>query len=139
MKIFKIDVSKKQDGFDKLYDFLEKHSKYAVYPSTFVALTEDDIFVKALGKEKDIKIFEVEDIEKDIQNEYIKNWLREEYIKQLHKDAEIEVQERTQAMYDILKQVEKHFNEEDAAADEKDTKRKKRSSKDEGSGESSKQ
>ena len=138
MKIFKIDVSKKKDGFDKLYDILEAHSRYAVYPSTFIALTEDNILVESLKNEKDIKISEVEDVEKDIQKEYIKTWLREEYIKQLHKDAGVEVQERTQAMYDILKQVENHFKEEDAAADEKDTKRKERSNTNEGSAESSK-
>lgn len=120
MKIFKIDVSKKTDDFNSLYEILEKNSRYAVYPSTFIALAEDDKLIKELQNEKDIQISEVEDIEKDIQREYIKSWLREEYIKQLHKDAELEVKERTQVMYEILKEVEQHFNEEAPNGNKKD-------------------
>lgn len=117
MKIFKIDVSKKKDGFDNLYSILDEKSKYALYPSTFVAFGEDDL-IEALKGEKNIEISEVRDIESEISQEYIKNWLREEYIKLLHKEAEIDVQERTVAMYEILKDVEKHFSEKEFSDEE---------------------
>lgn len=114
MKIYKIDVSKKTDGFDRLYTILEEKAKYAICPSTFIALASDD-FVNDLDEELGIEVSEVTNVQEQIKEDYIKAWLMQEYVKLLHKEAEAEVKERTVAMYETLKQVEEYFKKKESA------------------------
>lgn len=117
MKIYKIDVSKKTDSFDRLYSILEEKAKYAICPSTFIALADDD-FANDLDKEPNIKVSEVTNVQEQIKEDYIKGWLIQEYVKLLHKEAETEVKERTIAMYETLKQVEEYFKNKESASNE---------------------
>lgn len=117
MKIYKIDVSKKTDGFDRLYSILEEKTKYAICPSTFIAMADDD-FAEILGDEPNISISEVTNVQTEIEEGYIKDWLMQEYVKLLHKEAEAEVKERTVAMYETLKQVEEYFKKKESARHE---------------------
>ena len=117
MKIYKIDVSKKTDGFDRLYSILEEKAKYAICPGTFIAMADDE-FADKLGDESNISISEVTDVQTEIEEGYIKDWLMQEYVKLLHKEAEAEVKERTVAMYETLKQVEEYFKKKESAGHE---------------------
>lgn len=136
MRIFKIDVSNKIGDFSSLYSILDEKTKYAIYPHNFVVISLDnEDITEFLKDEKDIIIKEVENIEKEIPLLFIKNWINEEYIKDLHSKAEVEVNKRTAAMYEILNEAEKKLKGDENVA--KQAKRQNKSSKNETDGKQS--
>ncbi|MBR4004069.1 MAG: hypothetical protein IKI95_08530 [Clostridia bacterium] len=113
MEILKIDVSKKQEGFDDIYNILDNNGKYVVCPGSFIFISTNENSKEELNKIKDITIFEIEDIDNDIESGIIKSWLREEIVKYEIAKAKEEVDNRTKAIYDILSETEKIMKEKE--------------------------
>lgn len=111
MKIFRIDVSNKIGSFDKMYEQLDEIGKYIVYFGNFVVITEKEDITEIFKDEEDISIFEITDIEKQIEKPFVRNWVAEELIKEEILRAKNEVDERTKALYDIIVNAKEKYKE----------------------------
>lgn len=113
MEILRIDVSKKKKGFEEIYDILENDGSFIVCRGNFVFMTENEDAKNILKNIEDTTVFEVEDIEKDIQEDYVKSWLKEEIIKSEIEKGKQEINERIEAVYNILIEAEKIVKEKE--------------------------
>ena len=111
MEVLRIDVSKKNDSLDEIYDILEKNGEFIVYPGNFVLVTEDETIYDRLKKLSDIQVFKIQDIDLELDKEYIKTWVRQVFISYEIKEAKREVEERMAAIYEILSETEKKMKE----------------------------
>lgn len=113
MEILKIDVSKKKDGFDEIYDILEQEGKYVVCPGNFIFISKNEDSKTKLENISDIKIFEINDIDQELDSEIVKSWLKEEIVKYEIDKAKQEVNERTKAIFEILNETERIMKEKE--------------------------
>ena len=118
MEILRIDVSKKSEGFDELYDILEgiqqrEEGSFLIYSGSFIIITKNENIMELLDGIDDITIFKIKDIKEDIDREYVRTWLREEISKLEMARIKEEVMERTSAMYDILLEAEKFLKDKE--------------------------
>jgi len=111
MKIYRIDVSKKNDDFNPMYDILENIGSYLVYSGNIILLTDEEKDIKPLSEIKNVKIFEILDIEKDIEKPYVKTWVKQQVIKLEFDKAQEEINERTNTLYDIIVEAKKKLKE----------------------------
>lgn len=111
MKIYRIDVSKKNDDFNTMYDILENIGSYLVYSGNIILLTDEEKDIKPLSEIKNVKIFEILDIEKDIEKPYVKTWVKQQVIKLEFDKAQEEINERTNTLYDIIVEAKKKLKE----------------------------
>lgn len=111
MKIYRIDVSKKKDDFNPMYDILENIGSYLVYSGNIILLTDEEKDIKPLSEIKNVKIFEILDIEKDIEKPYVKTWVKQQVIKLEFDKAQEEINERTNTLYDIIVEAKKKLKE----------------------------
>lgn len=124
MEVLRIDVSKKNDGLDEIYDILEKNGEFIVYPNNFILVTENETIYDTLNKINNIQVFKIEDIDLELDKEYIKTWIRQVFISYEIKEAKREVEERMTAIYEILSETEKRMKKQGEVKKnvEKDTK-----------------
>lgn len=111
MKIYRIDVSKKKDDFNPIYDILENIGSYLVYSGNIILLANEEKDIKPLSELKNVKIFEILDIEKDIEKPYVKTWVKQQIIKLEFDKAQEEINERTNTLYDIIVEAKKKLKE----------------------------
>ena len=111
MKIYVIDVSKKTDSFDSMYDKLEKIGNYLVYRGHIAIISDAKDIKRKFADERNIEIQKITDIEKEIDKDFVKDWVREEFAKLKIADAKKEVEERTTALYNIIVDAKKKLNE----------------------------
>lgn len=113
MNIFDIDVSRKKDGFDTLFDKLESIGKISIYPSHIMFLSNEDIssVENSINTSKELNIKQIKDFNSEISVNWLKEWIKEVMLQEAIEEAEKEVQERTNAMYDILVEANKKKKE----------------------------
>lgn len=113
MEILRIDVSNKKEDFDELYNIAEKEYNFLVYSGNFVLLTENKDIRKLLQNVKDITINEIKDINRDVDKEFVRSWIKEELAKKHINNINNEIQGRISVMYDILSETEKLLKEKE--------------------------
>jgi hypothetical protein len=111
MKIYRIDVSKKNDDFNSMYDILDNIGSYLVYSGNIILLTDEEKDIKSLLALKGVSTFEILDIEKDIEKSYVKTWVKQQIIKLEFDKAQEEINERTNTLYDIIVEAKKKLKE----------------------------
>jgi hypothetical protein len=111
MKVYVIDVSKKTDSFDSMYDKLEKIGNYLVYRGHIAIISDAKDINRKFEDEANIDIKEIIDVENEIDKEFVKDWVREEFAKREIEEAKKEIEERTTALYNIIVDAKKKLNE----------------------------
>lgn len=111
MNVYVIDVSNKTDSFDSMYDKLEKIGNYLVYRGHIAIISNAKDIRRKFENEADIDIQEITDVENEIDKDFVKDWIKEEFSKIEIAQARKEVEERTTALYNIIVDAKKKLNE----------------------------
>lgn len=111
MNVYVIDVSNKTDSFDSMYDKLEKIGNYLVYRGHIAIISDAKDIKRKFADEPNIEIKKIMDVEKEIDKQFVKDWIGEEFAKLKIAEAKKEVEERTTALYNIIVDAKKKLNE----------------------------
>lgn len=110
MKIFKIDVSKKRNDFNKFLEKISKFGRICIYLNTILLATK----YKSLNlNDNEVEVSEITDINSQICSDGALKWARDEILKNALAEEKEKIQDKIKIMYDVLVEANKIISQKE--------------------------